>query len=65
MDFKNVEKLTCTVEEMGQRLGVSRKTAYDLSRSEGFPVLRIGRRVLIPLKQLEEWIAENLNGTVA
>lgn len=65
VEKNNEEKMLIPVWEMGKRLGVSRKTAYELSRSEGFPVLRIGRRVLIPVKQLEEWVAANLGGTVA
>lgn len=52
------EKLVLTVEEAGKMLGVSRPTAYQLSRSEGFPAIRIGRRVLVPVQQLKEWIAQ-------
>lgn len=59
------QKMTLTVEETGKLLGISRQTAYELSRSEGFPALRIGRRVLIPRKQLEAWIEANMKGLVA
>lgn len=51
------EKLLVSVDEAGTLLGVSRSVAYTLSRSEGFPTIRVGRRVLIPLEQLKEWIA--------
>lgn len=51
------EKMVLTVEEAGKMLGVSRPTAYQLSRSKGFPTIRIGRRVLVPVEQLKEWIA--------
>ena len=56
------EKLTLSVEEAGKVLGVSRQIAYKLSRRADFPTLRIGRRVLVPRKQLEEWIERNVTG---
>lgn len=55
-------KLCITVEEMGKRLGISRITAYELSRSEGFPTLRLGRRVLISVKGLEGWLDRQIGG---
>ena len=59
------EKLTLSVEEAGKLLGVSRQVAYQLSRRSDFPTLHIGRRVLVPKKQLEEWMDRNCeNGTM-
>jgi len=56
------EKLTLNLEEAGKLLGISRQTVYLLSRREDFPVLRIGRRILIPRKQLEAWMDRNVTG---
>ena len=56
------EKLTLSVEEAGKMLGVSRQIAYQLSRRADFPTLHIGRRVLVPRKQLEEWMDRNVTG---
>ena len=56
------EKLTLSVEEAGKLLGVSRQTAYNLIHRADFPVLRIGKRVLIPRKQLEAWMDRQVNG---
>ena len=53
------EKLTLSVEEAGKLLGVSRAIAYQLSRRSDFPTLRIGKRVLVPKKQLQEWMDRN------
>ena len=55
-----IEKLAVSVEESGKLMGVSRQVAYKLSRRADFPTLRIGRRVLVPRKQLEEWIAHQV-----
>lgn len=59
------EKLTLNLEEAGKLLGVSRQTAYLLTRRSDFPVLRIGRRILIPRKQLETWMDRQVIGMEA
>jgi excisionase family DNA binding protein len=53
-----MEKLTMTVKEMGIRLGISTGKAYELAQSEGFPVIRIGRRMVVPTEGLMRWISE-------
>ena len=45
-----------SVPEMGAALGISRAGAYELARSEGFPALRIGTRIVIPKDKLQEWV---------
>ena len=59
------EKLTLSVEEAGKLLGVSRQVAYQLIHRSDFPTLHIGRRILVPKKQLEEWMDRNGTGTEA
>lgn len=50
--------LTLTVPEVGEVLAISRAKAYDLARSEGFPSMRIGTRILVPRDKLIRWIDE-------
>ncbi len=50
--------MVITVPEMGQRLKVSRDVAYRLARSEGFPVVHIGKRIIVPIRELEAWLAD-------
>lgn len=54
--MEHSKALTISVEELGRRLNISRSKAYELTKLNGFPKLRIGARVLIPLVQLEQWI---------
>ena len=56
--FKSYEDLPLmlAVPEMGAALGISRAGAYELARSEGFPALRIGTRIVIPKDKLQEWV---------
>ena len=54
-------KETLSVEEAGRVLGLSRGSAYKAAREGQIPTLRIGRRLLVPKRQLyallegEEW----------
>lgn len=58
------EKLTVTVHEMAQMIGISRTSAYELTRREGFPAIRISeRRIIIPVDKLKEWL--NTTATVS
>jgi excisionase family DNA binding protein len=43
---------TMTVEEAGQVLGMSRPTAYAAVKRGEIPVLRFGRRMLVPTARL-------------
>lgn len=47
-----------SVEEMGRRLGISRIRACELASSNGFPAVRFGRRILIPIESLKRWLEE-------
>ena len=50
-------KMTVTVEEMAELIGVSRSVAYQLVKEMDFPVIRVSeRRLIIPLKSLETWL---------
>jgi excisionase family DNA binding protein len=47
------KRITLTVEEAGARLGISRTLAYELVRRGDIPSIRLGRRVLVPVRALE------------
>ena len=55
-----MEKLTMNISEAAQILGISRPTMYRLIARGDFPVLRIGRRTLIPIAPLERWIEKQI-----
>ncbi len=50
----NGAKLTVSVEEAAELLGISRTLAYVLAARGELPVLRFGRRIVIPRRRLEE-----------
>lgn len=50
------------VPELAQMLRIARPTAYDLVNSEGFyPAFRIGRKILINMELLKQWMKEQSN----
>ena len=55
-DAEKKNSLMFSVEEMGKSLGISRAKAYELTRSSGFPKVRLGKRILIPIDGLKRWI---------
>jgi len=55
---KKPDALCVTVDDLCDLLQVSRPTAYSLVHKEGFPVIRLGRRLLIPRAGLERWLNE-------
>lgn len=56
---KRTERLTMSVSEAAAELGISTKTAYDLTHLDGFPVIRIGRRTLVSRDGLRRWVESN------
>ena len=51
--------LTLRATEVAQLLGISRANAYQLMHSDGFPTLKIGKRLLVPKSGLQRWVNEH------
>jgi len=45
-----------SIEETQDMLRVGRGTVWKLIKEEGLPTVKIGKRRLIPVKALDEWI---------
>jgi excisionase family DNA binding protein len=52
----DVQRLTLSVTEVAEVLGVSRAHAYMLVRDGRIPSLRLGRRLVVPRKALEAFL---------
>ncbi|MDL2236091.1 helix-turn-helix domain-containing protein [Christensenellaceae bacterium OttesenSCG-928-L17] len=53
------EKLTLSVKEMADLIGISVPRAYDLTHVEGFPVIILGKRRVIHKERFMEWLNDN------
>ena len=48
--------LMLSVPEVAAVLGISRAGAYELVRSDGFPALKIGSRIVVPKEKFIDWV---------
>ena len=48
------DRATLTVTEAAHVLGISRSTAYELVHAGTLPALRLGRRIVVPTRALEQ-----------
>ncbi len=48
--------LMLSVPEVAAVLGISRAGTYELVRSDGFPSLKIGCRIVVPKEKFIQWI---------
>ena len=44
---------------VAKTLGVSPSSGYELMHEPGFPVLRIGSRIVVPKEKFIQWVEEN------
>lgn len=52
--------LMLSVREIAKVLGISKTSAYELVRIKGFPVLKIGSRLVVPKEKFISWIETQL-----
>ena len=64
MTYTSLEQLplALSADDVAQVLGISRANAYELMHSEGFPTLKIGKRMTVPKDKLIEWIKTRIAG---
>ena len=62
--FKSYDDLPLmlSIPDLTEVLGISRAGAYELVKSECFPTLHIGNRILIPKDELIAWIKRSTKG---
>lgn len=60
-----MERTTMSVQELASQMGISLPKAYELVKEPGFPIIRIGTRILIPVDSYREWLREKTKGSAA
>ena len=43
-------------------MGIAPSSAYELMHEQGFPILKMGNRLLVPKAQFIKWVEENTEG---
>ena len=60
--YKNLDRLTFTIKEAAQVLGIGQNKMRELIRcKDGVPHIKVGARILIPIKSFEIWIDNSIN----
>lgn len=57
-----MEKTTISVQELSAQMGISLPKAYELVKTSGFPTIRIGTRILIPVDGFKAWLRTKSKG---
>lgn len=57
--------LVVSVAEAGRLLGISRDLTYDLVARHELPSIKLGRRIVIPRRALEEFLAARVRSSVS
>ena len=54
--------LFLNAELVAKVLGVSPSSSYELMHEPGFPVLKIGNRMVVPKEKFIRWVEQNTGG---
>ena len=62
--YKSFEELPLflNAKMVGEVLGISPASSYELLHQEGFPTLKIGNRLVVPKEKFLAWVEENTAG---
>lgn len=60
--METIEKITLTVDEVSQVLGVSQSTIYTMARQNEIPHKKIRGRVLFHKPTIERWLSNEFEG---
>ena len=64
--FKDYSELPLflNAELVAKVLGVSPSSNYELMHEPGFPILKIGNRMVVPKEKFIQWVEQNTTGGV-
>ena len=62
--YKNYDELPLFLNAkiLAEVLGIAPSSAYELMHEKGFPVLKVGNRLLVEKSKFKEWIERNTGG---
>ena len=64
-NYKSYDELPLflNAELVAKVLGVSPSSGYELMHEPGFPVLKVGSRMVVPKEKFIEWVERNTKGS--
>jgi excisionase family DNA binding protein len=61
---KGMETLVYTVRETAKMLNIGLNKAYELIEQKQIPVIRVGRKFIVPKQALEKWLSRSIGENV-
>ena len=60
--YKSYEELPLflNAQMVAKLLGISPSSSYELMHEKGFPVLRVGNRLVVPKEKFHQWVEEQI-----
>jgi excisionase family DNA binding protein len=62
---QNMQPWLVTVPEAAIILGIGKTKVYELMATEGLPKVKFGTAVRVPVKALQEWLAQREGQSIA
>lgn len=59
LQMSDDERISITVDEAAKMLGVGRNMMLEFVKMQGFPAIRLKRKILIDKEALPKWFANN------
>ncbi|MCS5642526.1 MAG: helix-turn-helix domain-containing protein [Dehalococcoidia bacterium] len=60
---KGKPKLLLNIQEAAEALGISQRKLWGMTDSRQIPHVRLGRCLRYPVRELEQWINEHMEGS--
>lgn len=57
---RDISRKTCSVKEFAEMINASENKARQLTHAQGFPVIVLGKKRLIVLSKVDEWLERNI-----
>lgn len=61
VDLEVQESKVYTIKDIQNYLGIGKNNAYKLLKLQGFPVIKIGKKYIIPKDLFEEWVRKSIH----
>ncbi len=59
-----VRKLSLSPQEAAKSIGISVVTMYRWCKLPDFPAIHAGRKIIIPIREFENWLASNCGRSI-
>ena len=56
-------KKLLTVKEFASEQNIGTNKAYEMAHSKNFPMIRLGKKILIIKDRVEEWLENNIGNS--